>query len=192
MIKRNLIPILAIAFVGLVTLFVFSSQKGTVVASISDKSEIKDNVAISFSADKYKKSYLVPGSIKLRPGSYSFSAYAPGSSILEGKVTVANGQDAAITILLTKNPDADLPGSNPDSLDDIPNYGLFPHVTGDYRLEAVLNSDSTKIDHLRLTVYHHFATSFNEQDRQAALADAKKWLADNNISDTFKITVVDE
>lgn len=198
MIGKNKILITVAAFLIIVLGVVFLGQKGTVVATVSEESAIKDGVKITFSADKYKKAYNVPGSIKLRPGTYTAIAYSDKSALFQQEVIVRNGQEVALVVSLLENPNNTLPGANPDieAVEKIPYYKLFPHVTGDYRIEALLSEGRTQIGKLRITVIHHFAspteTELYQSERDIALTAAKKWLADNNIPDTIEQEVVDE
>lgn len=191
MIKKNLIPIVAFALAGLIVLFIYLSQKGTVSVNISANSAIKDGVEISFSFDKYKKSYPAPGDISLRPGTHKYVAFAPGSALTSGEIIVANGETASLSISLAKNPDANLPGSNPDNLSGIEDFSFFPYIAGDYRLDAILNSQQSSIDYLQLTVYHRFSTNLNQQENDLSLSAAKKWLKDQGLENKYQIKLVD-
>jgi hypothetical protein len=185
--KRNLIYIAALALVGLVLLVVYLSQSGTIIVTVGEGSEIKKGVVISFSIDKFKDTYSAPGRIEMRPGSYQYAAFANGSNITTGQVIVKNGQEVKINILVNKNPDASLPGSNPDTLSGIKHFNLFPYRTEDYILEAVPNNDLSSIKELRLTVFHHFSTELNRAETDLALTGAKNWLKSQGLDGLYEI-----
>lgn len=193
-ILQNKVLLVIGAIVALIIGVVFYLQRGEVALEIAPDSPITNGIVASFSADDFRRSYAVPGVVKLRPGTYQVIAAASGSTLFESTVIVTNGGRSVVVISVDENPNQTLEGSNPDqeTIDKIEHYRFFPHSTGDYRLEALLNEGKTAIAKLRLTVTHHFAVEFNEQDRQDALAAAKQWLAENNIPDQFEIEVVDE
>ncbi|MEX1051998.1 MAG: hypothetical protein WEC83_01260 [Patescibacteria group bacterium] len=198
MIEKNKIAIIVVALAFVLIGFVFFSQKGTVTVTISETSAIKDGVIVSFSADKYKRTYPAPGSIRLRPGTYQAIASSDSSTIFQQEITVRNGEITELVIALSENPNNALPGINPDleTINDIPYFSLFPHLTGDYQLEALLTAENNAIAKLQLTVIHHFAspeeTDLYQNERNLAVTAAKQWLAENNVPDSFEIEIVDE
>ena len=197
MISKNKVFLGVAAFLAIVLSIVFLGQKGTVVATISESSPIKEMVSVSFSSDKYKKTYPVPGSTRLRPGTYTAIAYSNNSTLFQQEITVRVGKETPLVITLSENPNNDLSDTNPDpeTIEKIPHYNLFPRLTGDYRIEALLNEENTQISKLRITVIHHFAspseTELYQNERDIAVAAAQKWLTDNGV-ENIEQEVIDD
>jgi len=193
MIKKNFIPIVAIAFAIIVAGVVFFLQKGVVSVEIADKSPIQDGVKISFSKGNFQSEYEVPMEISLRPGSYQYVAFAVGAESVSGDITIKPDRQVLKLNLPKSSENVNLTDRNLDSgdLSQISDLHLFPYLTDDYTLEAVIDRSGLSIKHLQLVVYHHFSVEFAEEDRQLAKKSAEKWLESQGLKGKYEIKIVD-
>jgi len=193
---KKLLWVIAVILFGVI--FYAFIYKGSVKMEISSTSAIKEGAEVTFSADNHYRQYSIPSTINLRPGKYTLIAGAPGSVPYQTEITVTAFETVVVSISLTESQDANLPGSNPteDEIERVPHLEKFPEITGDYRIEAITDSEFKQIVKIRITVIHRFfspdETELYAQERQVALDGANKWLDQNNIPKSIEREIIEE
>lgn len=193
---KKLIWVLAVLLFGVI--FFSFIYKGSVKIEVGSASAIKEGAEVTFSADNHSKQYDIPSTVRLRPGKYTLIAGAPGSVPYQSEITVTAFETVVVSVLLSENQDANLPGSNPtgDAIEKVPHLEKFPEITGDYRIDAITDSEFKQIVKIRITIIHRFfspdETELYAQERQVALEGANKWLDQNDIPKSIKREVVDK
>jgi hypothetical protein len=193
--KKTLL--IGLGLLSLALLLYFVIFRGEISVTVDQSSQVKEGVNVSFSSDDYKKVYLLPANIKLRPGTYTALVSAPGAIIKEYKVNIKAGEQSRLSVALLENPDANLPGRNPSvsEIEEVPYLSLFPKITGDYRIDTETDDEFTKIVKIRITIIHRFYSPDEpagyKQEREISLAAAEQWLKDNGVPKEIERVVVD-
>jgi len=197
MINFRLLRIIALPLVlvvGGVIYFTLFFNHGTVSIALDPNSPVKTNARAWSSSNHYKKSYLLPATLRLKAGSYVITATGQDSAEFQQTVVVRANQTTQVTVVLEQNPADNLIGTS-DASPKVPYYSLFPYNGGEYQLSATLNNEQTAITSITIVVWHQIPvsqTSLFNQERDLIVASAKKWLADQGVPSSITTTVIDQ
>lgn len=135
----------------------------------------------------------LPVELRLRSGLYLITANSQGFEPHVSRVRVISGWNKIIKIELSHQEFDDL-----HEIVDVPYLELFPYITGDFELQAILDDTEPgqrkRIAKIQLTVFHRFMSPSDgelyEEEFRMAFEAAKQYLRDNHVPDNIPLEVI--
>jgi hypothetical protein len=186
----GLLILIAVALYGLIALIVPSD----LTVTVSSRSTLKGGATLRVDADKTKQTVALPAQLKLRAGRHRLVITPTDKTgeIVEENIRIWPLFSKNITVTLVAN--TELPGIR--GVDNNPYIHFLPHNTASYLLEGDYSADLTVLNQLNLTVLHVKQLGSDpagyQAERDAALKDAKSYIASVKIPATIPIAVSDE